>query len=123
MEHTITIDPQRNLIVVSLRGEFEFADVKAAVEELMARPDYRASLNALYDLRGVTFGAVSSDALQKLSFEIADPSWDGTRFALVADDDDVFGICRIYCAVASESGEQQRKAFRDFDSAEQWVLH
>ena len=122
MEHRLELDPGRDLIIVGLSGDFDPEAIRAVVTEMLAHPEYRSNMSALYDLRGLSFGAISADELQRLSFEIADPSWDGTRLAFVADDDDVFGLARVYCTVAGESGDQQRRTFRDYDVAERWVL-
>lgn len=121
MESSFAISIELNRITVRLSGPFEPEQVKTTVAELLADPNYRANMNALYDLRGLDIGAVTSDQLQRLSYEIADPSWDGTRFALVADDDDVYGMARVYTAVAGESGDQQRRVFRDVGAAEGWL--
>ena len=121
MENRIEISVGDNRITVALSGEFDPLAVKATVAELLQHPDYRPSMDALYDLRGLTLGAVSTEQLQTLSFEIADPSWDGTKFAMVADDDGVFGLARVYTAVASESGDQLRSVFRSMEAAEAWL--
>lgn len=121
MHNSININASENRITVALSGEFDPQAIKETVAELLVHPDYRASMDALYDLRGLKLGAVSSEALQTLSFEIADPSWDGTKFAMVADDDDVFGLARVYTAVAGESGDQQRSVFRSLEAATAWL--
>ena len=121
MESRIEISVDDNRITVALSGEFDPPKVKATVSELLRHPDYRANMDALYDLRGLTLGAISTEQLQTLSFEIADPSWDGTRFAMVTDDDDVYGLARVYTAVASESGDQQRSVFRTIEAAVAWL--
>ena len=118
---SIQIDKDRQVTIVTLDGEFSLAAVKALVEELQNYEDYDPRFGALYDLRQVTMGGITADQLQRLAFDIFDPSWDGTRFAMVATDDDVYGMARVYAAVADETGKQQRRAFRDFDAAFDWV--
>lgn len=121
MESRIEISVSQNRITVALSGDFDPVAVKSTVTELLNHPDYQASMDALYDLRGMTLGAITTEQLQTLSFEIADPSWDGTKFAMVTDNDDVFGLARVYTAVASESGDQQRSVFRSIDAAIAWL--
>ncbi|MEM1434758.1 MAG: hypothetical protein AAGG11_11925 [Pseudomonadota bacterium] len=121
MESRIAISVSENRITVALSGEFDPLAVKETVAELLRHPDYRANMDALYDLRGLYLGAISTEQLQTLSFEIFDPSWDGTKFAMVTDDDDVYGLSRVYTAVASESGDQQRAVFRSIEAAVAWL--
>ncbi len=117
----IEVDVERKFSVVTLGGPFDLNAVKCLIEELTQHPDYQPSFNALYDLRQVTMGEVTADQLQRLAFDVFDPGWDGTKFAMVAEDDDVYGMARVYAAVADETGRQQRRAFRSYDDAVRWV--
>lgn len=118
---SIEIDTERKLSIVTLSGEFDLTVVKGLVEALGQHPDYEPTFNALYDLRNVTMGAITADQLQRLAFDVFDPGWNGTKFAMVADEDDVYGMARVYAAVADETGQQQRRAFRSFDAALTWL--
>ena len=69
----------------------------------------------------MTMGAVTADQLQRLAFDVFDPGWNGTKFAMVAEDDDVYGMARVYAAVADETGAQQRRAFRTLEAAMAWL--
>lgn len=108
-------------MMVTLTGEFQLDAVKAKVGELQRHEDYEPRYSALYDLREVTMGGITADQLQRLAFDVFDPSWDGTRFAMVSTDDDVYGMTRVYAAVADETVKQQRRAFRDYHAALEWV--
>lgn len=118
---SIQIDHERKVTIVTLTGPFDLVKVKAVVDEAHRREDYNPRFSALYDLRDVTMDGITADQLQRLAFDIFDPSWDGTRFAMVATDDAVFGMARVYAAVADETGRLQRRAFRDYDAALEWV--
>lgn len=115
------IDSERQLTIVTLSGPFDIAKVKEMVEQFHQDPNYDPTYNALYDIRKLDITGVTSDQLQRLAFEVFDPSWDGTRFAMVAEDDDVFGMARVYAALADETGRVQRRAFRSMAAAEEWV--
>ncbi len=117
----IEVDLERLLSIVTLSGEFDLEAVKALIQALTRHPDYQPTFNALYDLREVTMGPITADQLQRLAFDVFDPGWNGTKFAMVASDDDVYGMARVYAAVADETGQQQRRAFRDYDAALRWL--
>ena len=118
---SIQIDKEREVMVIKLSGEFDLTIVKKVVDALQEHEDYNPRYAALYDLRDVTMGGITADQLQRLAFDVFDPSWDGTRFAMVATADDVYGMARVYAAVADETVKQQRRAFRDYDAALEWV--
>ncbi|MEM1230350.1 MAG: hypothetical protein AAGI15_07435 [Pseudomonadota bacterium] len=117
----IEIDHERKLSIVRLSGAFDPIGVQDVVRALQEHPEYDPSYSALYDVRNVTMGEVTADKLQQLAYDVFDPSWTGTKFAMVATDDDVFGMARVYAAVADGTVDQQRRAFRDYDAALAWL--
>jgi hypothetical protein len=117
----IEVDHERKVSIVTLSGEFDPVGVQAVVQAVKAHPDYDPNYNALYDLRTATMGSVTADQLQRLAYDVFDPSWTGTKFAMVAHDDDVFGMARVYAAVADGTVDQQRRAFRSYDDALEWL--
>lgn len=118
---SVQIDHDLKLTIVALHGDFDLEVVKGLVQSLTEHQEYDPTYSALYDLRDVTMGAVTADQLQRLAFDVFDPGWNGTKFAMVAEDDDVYGMARVYAAVADETGQQQRRAFRSMDAAMGWL--
>ena len=47
----IDILPNRNLVVVSINGNFEMKDAYATFDGFTRHPDFRPGMNAIYDLR------------------------------------------------------------------------
>ncbi len=117
----IEIDHERRLSIVRLSGPFDPVGVKDVVRALQEHPEYDPTYSALYDVRNVTMDAVTANNLQQLAYDVFDPSWSGTKWAAVATDDDVFGMARVYAAVADGTVDQQRRVFRDYDAALAWL--
>lgn len=117
----IEVDTHRKLSTVTLSGAFDPVGVQGVVKALTEHPDYDPDYDVVYDLRNVSMEGVTADQLQRLAYNVFDPAWSGTKFAVVASDDDVYGMVRVYLAVADGTVDQQRRAFRSLDDALEWV--
>jgi hypothetical protein len=99
-------------------GTLSAADIEEFYSRLLADPAFDPSYRSLGDLREVTEIAVNStDLAASASLPIFEP---GTRRALVASRDVVYGMLRAFASFNERMGQTTR-IFRDIESAEAWL--
>ena len=118
MPATYEIDPQRRLITSRLWGAVTDAVVNEHKQRLRSDPRFNPTYQMLTDLTGVTEIAVTTGMINETSLDqFFEP---GTRRAIVATNDAVFGMARMF-AMRAESVGQIIHVFRDEDKAREWL--
>lgn len=112
------VDPARHLVEVALSGSVDFPLVRRMVEEYTHDPEFDPDYDKLLDLTAVTDFQLSGADVRDIS------SWpDGfnadTRMAVIAPDDDAFGISRMY--ELNKQGPRKIRTFRDRLAALRWL--
>lgn len=102
-------------------GEVTFPEVLDHFRVLEADPDFRDGLDVLLDLSELASWP-TPDQLQAVGgrLERIQPQVRFGACAVVAPRDVLFGLSRMFMAVAAEHFERMN-VFRDFDEAERWL--
>jgi hypothetical protein len=114
-------DPAGLTRIAVFSGVVNDAELLGSYGDLIERGEYDPSLNDLVDLRGVERLEVSTAAVRSLAEMFSTGPEGGTRLALVAAKDDVFGMARMYEILRSDASEQIR-VFRHRAEAEAWLF-
>jgi hypothetical protein len=115
---TYEIDPHRRLITSRLWGAVTDVEVYDHNEKLRADPNFDPTYQQLTDLSGVTEIGVTTGMINTTSLDqFFEP---GTRRAILATDDGVFGMARMF-AIRAESVGQTIQVFRDERQARDWL--
>ncbi len=118
-----TIDVERDLIIRKVTGRFLIDDLEAAYAYTFEHPDYKPSMNALWDLLEADIAEVTSEELTQvvqLVQSVADHRGSDYKVAFVAPDEVSYGITRMFEAYANNL-EFQMFSFRNMDDASSWL--
>jgi hypothetical protein len=86
---------------------------------LSCDPDFVPNYKQIFDLRGVTDSELTSTDLRERAAN--NVSGGGSRRALVASSDLVFGMARMYQLLAADENTDEIRVFRDMSDAVRWV--
>jgi len=123
MPITYTIDPARRRVTLVYTGTITDRELCEVFDRLYQDPAHRIGMDELSDLRAVHNVTVTSVGLQALADQTArnlDHAHQSWRVAVVAPQDVVFGLARMYGLFREDSPELVR-VFRDLASAEAWL--
>ena len=115
---TYELDNQRRLITSRLWGAVTDREVFEHNEQLRNDPQFDPTYQQLVDLIGVTEVVVSTGMIGETSLDqFFKP---GTRRAMIAVEDAVYGMARMF-ALRAESVGQTIQVFRDPQQARDWL--
>ena len=117
------IEPDRNRVTLTYTGTITDRELFESFDRLYRDPAHRIGMDELSDLRLVHNVTVTSVGLHALADQTArnlDHARQTWRVAVVAPQDVVFGLARMYGLFREESPELVR-VFRDLESAERWL--
>lgn len=114
--------PDRNLTIIEAHGEVQVREILADGARMIASPDWRAGMNILCDYRLIEDLDMDTDAIHRIVAEDERNAGalDGCRCAVVAEQDLVFGLARMW-EMLSEGSNFERAVFRDIASAMGWL--
>ena len=118
-----TIDVEKGLIIRKVIGKFLISDLEAAYAYSFEHPDYKPSMNALWDLHESDIAGVSSEELTEavqLVQSVSDKRGSNFKVAFVAPDEVSYGITRMFEAYGNDLGFQM-SSFRNMDDAKIWL--
>jgi hypothetical protein len=118
-----TVEPTRNRVTLVYTGTITDRELFETFDRLYRDPAHRVGMDELSDLRTVHNVTVTSVGLQALADQTArnlDQARQTWRVAVVAPQDVVFGLARMYGLFREDSPELVR-VFRDLASAEEWL--
>lgn len=118
-----SIDPSHNRVTLTYSGTITDRELFETFDRLYRDPAHRVGMDELSDLRAVHNVTVTSVGLQALADQTSrnlDHAHQGWRVAVVAPQDVVFGLARMYGLFREDSPELVR-VFRDLRSAEEWL--
>ena len=109
--------------VAVFRGVLLDADLVGTYRGLLGQPDYDYGADDLVDLRGVTRMGVTSAGLRQLMglFAEADSLGIPTRCAIVAPEDAVYGVSRMWQLMREDYVSEEMSVFRVMGDAEEWL--
>ena len=118
MPLTYRVDRERRRAIAAASGVVsaqEFLDQQTAVA---SDPDFQSDFDAMYDLRQMeSFEGASQDVK---ALALSSPFAEGSRRAVVAASNVIFGLARMYQALSEESAAEIQ-VFRKMESAEAWL--
>ena len=116
MPVTFRVLPELDLVHTVWTGVVTLEDGTRHNEGLRAHPDFHPGMRQLSDARAAQ-SEVSGPGVRGLARHSAfGPE---SRRAIVAADDAIFGVSRMYEAQATQAGEV--RIFRDYDEALAWL--
>jgi hypothetical protein len=115
---TFVIDRQRGIVRSRGVGVVTAPDLQDFYSRLLTDPGFDPGYRSLGDLREVVEIAVDSAGLARAAEAPVFAA--GTRCALVATADAVYGMARAYAAYNERMGRTVR-VFREVDDAEAWL--
>ena len=112
------IDPARHLVLTRGWGILSSHELFDFTSRILVDPRFDPTYRSLGDLREVT--EVTVDTLDA-AYTAATPLFvAGTRRAIVATSDSVYGMARMFATFAERSGQEVR-IFREMRLAEEWL--
>lgn len=113
------IDKNRRLVWSTAWGVFSYDDVVAHKDRLLSDPDFDPGYSQIADLTQVTRLKLTTTEVEAFAqFQVFSP---GSRRALVASDDGLFGLGRMFATLRDIRGESGIGVFRSIDDALEWI--
>jgi hypothetical protein len=122
MPVTATIDPDTGIARYSVTGEVIRAEVCEALDQVYADPMFRAPWRSIWDVSEATPRINADDLRAIMSHVEARRPVEAGRVAIVATEDLVFGLGRMYELLAGDM-KVKTAVFRDSELARQWLMH
>ncbi len=122
MPLTLHIEPAKDLVYIEATGTVTLDEVLQLVENLsVAGTDIRGR-NGIIDASRATGTTLTFDSVRRVSDQVTrvEEIFRGTRWAIVATSDVMFGIARIYETLRMGKSFEVR-AFRSRRDAELWI--
>lgn len=114
------IYPTRRLIVTTGTGFLTGDDGLACAIGLKIKPGFDPSFNQLLDLTAATRFTATADQMKRIAQESTFSK--SSRRAIVASEEAVFGLARMFQAYRSMSGVgEQVKVFKEINPALKWL--
>jgi hypothetical protein len=117
------IERDAGLIRTSASGRITGPDLVEYYHRLRAHPDFRGSLNEIFDATQVEAIDLTADDVRRLSSVTEEFTRRGVpvKVAIVAPGDLEFGMSRMYEMLQVQS-VNELKVFRERSAAENWIL-
>ena len=122
MPMSYTIDQARNLVVTVALGALGDADIMQHKAALRDDPRVTPDMKELSDVRGIERLDVTEVGIRQMTrFDRdAGASVGGNTLAIVATEDVIFGMARMY-EMLTEEHVRTVQVFRDIDEATRWL--
>lgn len=116
-------DAEFRLRIAGFSGVVTDDDLMGAYRALVAAPDYDVGADDLVDLRQVTHLGVTAQGLRQLMglFTEIDHLGVATRLAIVAPNDEVYGVSRMYQMLRGDGVPEEISVFRELEAALTWL--
>ena len=117
------ISAPENLVSTKAEGTLTDADIIDHKERLSEDQDFVPGMLELSDVRDVTTLEVTPEGIQRFTAFDKDNSESarGHRLAIVASEDFIFGMARMYQIQAPEGHETGVSVFRTIEEARSWL--
>ncbi|HEB59104.1 MAG TPA: STAS/SEC14 domain-containing protein [Gammaproteobacteria bacterium] len=118
----IEILPDRDLVYVTMAGQFGLRDALRMFDSYVSHPDFRPGMNILVDLREAYLVPTPDDLQNMATYVREHLSMRGTDYkaALVAESGIKRATAEIYQSLAS-SMPMDVQVFNDLDAAYDWL--
>ena len=120
MPSSYVIDKERKLVITTAWGDCNAEDVLEFRKQVLRDSDFDPSFSQLADFTGVTKVDVSPDEVRMLATK--SPFSTQSRRALVADNQVIFGLSKMFGILRNLRGEKLIRVFRSRSEALDWLL-
>ena len=120
MPSSYVIDKERKLVITTAWGDCSADDVLEFRKQVLKDRDFDPSFSQLADFTGVTKVDVSPDEVRMLATK--SPFSTQSRRALVADNQVIFGLSKMFGILRNLRGEKLIRVFRTRNEALDWLL-
>ena len=120
MPSSYVIDKERKLVITTAWGDCNADDVLEFRKQVLKDRDFDPSFSQLADFTGVTKVDVSPDEVRMLATK--SPFSTQSRRALVADNQMIFGLSKMFGILRNLRGEKLIRVFRTRNEALDWLL-
>ena len=120
MPSSYVIDKERKLVITTAWGDCNADDVLEFRKQVLKDRDFDPSFSQLADFTGVTKVDVSPDEVRMLATKSLFSTQ--SRRALVADNQVIFGLSKMFGILRSLRGEKLIRVFRTRSEALDWLL-
>ncbi len=125
MPVTTEIDVERGIIIHTVVGELSADEAMEAYDQLLAHPNFQASLDVIWDISDGTIKGMTAQQMQRMT-RYAEAAvgrrGQGFRQAVVTPRDIDFGVARMYQAYAERLPLGSSRVFRSLPEAHAWIL-
>jgi RNAse (barnase) inhibitor barstar len=126
MSFDIRFDEKKNILVVTLKGDFTIADFQNAMKQITQSNQYPPDTDALWDLREMDFTRVDTIYWRGIISIRKQHRERGTaRIAHIVKGDFAFGMLRmyqIYSELDPNGLRQKIEIFKSISEGEKWLL-
>ena len=120
MPSSYVIDKERKLVITTAWGDCTADDVLEFRKQVLKDHDFDPSYSQLADFTGVTKVDFSPDEVRMLA--AISPFSPQSRRALVADNQLIFGLSKMFGILRNLRGEKLIRVFRTRSEALDWLL-
>jgi hypothetical protein len=121
MAFSFTIDKDHGVVRFVAEDVFSSRDLSESIKRVTAHPDFRPDYDHLVDMRAVSAFQPDSKDIRKRSQDDRDNiRLDTSRIAIVATNNVVFGMARMY-ETLMDGADVTVRTFRDMAEAEAWL--
>ena len=122
MTYRLEIDSRRRMAIFTVAGSFAQSEMFRMVRDMVGHPEFLPGFDPLVDLSAVEdTPLLGSDIREKAALDQTLLSQIGSvRWAVVAKNDAVFGLARMFQALMGET-RVEVGTFRDRGEAEVWL--
>jgi len=121
MPHHAKLLDNLGVIVLRFWGDITYEELQHVFDEVPAMPGFRKGLKLVADFRECRTALTGVD-VQRLAHyaKRVEAAWGETKWAILATNDVIYGLTRIYMALTSEY-DIQTHVFRSVEQAEDWL--
>lgn len=122
MPLTLHVEPAKDLVCIEATGTVTLEEVLQLVENLSVAGSDIKGRNGIVDASRAVGTTLTFDAVRRVSDQVTriEEVFRGTRWAIIATSDVMFGIARIYETLRMGKSFEVR-AFRSRRDAEMWI--
>ncbi len=119
----IKVDHDNQIRTATITGKVTFEDLLSKLKEIYVDRDIYDLPNSLWDIRQADVSSFTADQISKVA-EFVAGNWglEGkNKTALVADENFIFGLSRMYELMIKFKSPSSTRAFTNYDDALIWL--
>ena len=121
MPLTAHVDPDTGIAHYSAAGHMDRDEVISVISKMYRDPSFQSPWHSMWDLTGAKPSFTADDLRDVAAYVRANRPVDAGRIAIVATEDLVFGMGRMFEVFASDL-QAETRVFRELEQARRWLL-